>query len=167
MGHYHHIALQLRDNFFGVGEDGYFSYKIDAHSNGSPKGFGALVDASGHGITYCDIGGAFAAEMSGQGTAAMFDFVLSDLKAIFGSDVQQAIVKSHTYDWTKDPLTQGAYASAVPGGASSRAQLRRVEAERLWFAGEATSIDDWATVAGAHKSGLAVARKIAKAIAPM
>jgi monoamine oxidase len=166
MGHYHHVALQLNDNFFGIGEDGYFGYKITEDSNGAPKGFAALVDACGHGITYCDIGGAFAKEMSALGGAAMYDFVIGDLKKIFGSKVEKVILKSNTFDWTKHPLTQGAYASAEPGGAWSRAELRRPESERLWFAGEATSVDDWATVAGAHKSGVAVAAQIAKSISP-
>lgn len=164
MGHYHHVALQLSENFFGVGEDGYFGYKISEAFNDAPKGFAALVDACGHGITYCDIGGSFADEMSQQGTAAMYDFVIADLKKIFGTAVEQSVVKSDTFDWTKHTLTKGAYASAAPGGAWSRAELRRAEADRLWFAGEATSTNDWATVAGAHKSGLAVAARVAKSV---
>ncbi len=96
----------------------------------------------------------------------MYDFVLAELKKIFGAEVEAAVVKSDTFDWTKHALTQGAYASAAPGGAWARAELRRPEADRVWFAGEATSTDDWATVAGAHKSGLAVARQMAGTIAP-
>ncbi len=57
IGHLMHVALQLNENFFGVGDDGYFRYKITEEMNGVPKGFGALVDAGGHGITYCDQGG--------------------------------------------------------------------------------------------------------------
>lgn len=166
MGHYHHVALHLKDNFFGTAEDGYFGYKVTEGTLGAPKGFGALVDASGHGITYCDIGGAFAKEMSAQGNAAMYAFVIDELKKAFGADIEQAVLKSDTFDWTKHDLTQGAYASAEPGGAGSRAELRRPEAERLWFAGEALSLDDWATVAGAHKSGLAAATQIAKSLSP-
>ena len=164
MGHYHHVALQLSDNFFGIGEDGYFGYKITDDLNGAPKGFAALVDAAGHGITYCDIGGEFARQISADGVAAMYDFVLTDLKRAFGSDIEKSVVKSHTFDWTAHPLTHGAYASAEPGGAWSRAELRRPEADRLWFAGEATSPDDWATVAGAHKSGVAVAAQMARSL---
>ena len=32
--------------------------------------------------------------------------------------------------------------------------------ERLWFVGEARSEDDWATIAGARKSGVATARAL-------
>ncbi len=164
MGHYNHVALHLKENFFGIGEDGYFGYKITEDSDGAPKGFAALVDACGHGITYCDLGGDFARQMSEQGIAAMYDFVIGELKKTYGADIEKSAIESHTFDWTQHPLTKGAYASAEPGGAWSRAELRAPEADRLWFAGEATSTDDWATVAGAHKSGLAVARQIARTL---
>ncbi|MEM9279173.1 MAG: FAD-dependent oxidoreductase [Pseudomonadota bacterium] len=164
MGHYNHIALKLEQNFFGIGEDGYFSYKTTQESNGAPKGFGALVDASGHGITYCDVGGQFAKELSDQGIAAMQDFVIGELERMFGSDIKKAVSQTHVFDWTKHSLTKGAYASASPGGMWARKEIRRPEADRLWFAGEATSKYEWATVAGAHKSGIRVAKKIAKTL---
>ena len=160
MGHMMHVALQLNENFFGVGEDGYFGYKITEEMNGAPKGFGALVDAGGHGITYCDLGGDFARQMSDEGPGATHDFVVAELKKAFGSKVEDAIENSDIFDWTSNPHTYGAYSSAEPGGAWSRGELRRPEADRLWFAGEALSRDDWATVAGAHKSGLVAAADI-------
>ena len=166
MGHYNHVALQLDQNFFGVGEDGYFGYKITETQNGAPKGFAALVDASGHGITYCDIGGTFAKSLSDEGPDEMLDFVLTDLKACFGSGIEKAVQKSDIFDWTKHPLTKGAYASAEAGGAWSRAEMRKPEGDRIWFAGEATSPNDWATVAGAHKSGIAVANQMSRVIQP-
>ncbi|MEO0328140.1 MAG: FAD-dependent oxidoreductase [Pseudomonadota bacterium] len=164
MGHYNHVALKLNRNFFGIGEDGYFAYQATQTSNGAPKGFGALVNASGHGITYCDIGGQFAKELSDLGKSATQDFVISELKQIFGSDIADAVNHSHTFDWTKHALTKGAYASASPGGAWARKQIRRAVADRIWFAGEATSKDNWATVAGAHKSGIRAAKKVAGAL---
>lgn len=162
MGNYNHVALQMKDNVFGAEADTLFAYKIDEMSGGSPKGFGALIDASGHGVTYCDLGGAFAGELSDAGEDATIDFVMSELKAIFGSAIEASVVKTHTFDWTRNPLTKGAYSAASPGGAWSRAEMRKSEGDRLWFAGEATSKDDWATVAGAHKSGKKTAKRLAK-----
>lgn len=164
MGHYTHVALQLSENFFGIGEDGYFYYKIDKETNGSPEGFAALVDASGTGISYCDLGGDFARQMADAGDAATLDFVLAELRRMFGSNVDKALVGSHVADWTNNPLTLGAYASAEPGGAGARSILRQEIADRIWFAGEAMSTDDWATVAGAHKSGLQVAASVSNAL---
>ncbi|MEM9629835.1 MAG: NAD(P)/FAD-dependent oxidoreductase [Pseudomonadota bacterium] len=160
MGHYIHVALQLNENFFGIGEDGFFAFKSTEALNGAPMGFGALVDAAGHGITYCDLGGEFARQLSEEGSGGMYDYVLTELKKTFGANVEAAILNSSTFDWTANPLTYGSYASAEPGGAWSRAELRKPEAARIWFAGEALSENDWATVAGAHKSGLAAAEEI-------
>lgn len=160
MGHYNHVALQFRDNFFGIGADGYFNYKIEKSVDGDPQGFAALVDASGTGITYCDLGGDFARQMAVAGKPAALDFVLGELKAIFGSRVTEALVAHDVTDWSTDPLFEGAYASAEPGGAASRPAMRAPVADRLWFAGEAMSVDMWATVAGAHFSGERVAREV-------
>ncbi|MCP3970171.1 MAG: FAD-dependent oxidoreductase [Rhodobacteraceae bacterium] len=165
MGHYLHIALQISDNFFGVGEDGFFAFKVTDHSDGAPKGFGALVDASGTGITYCDLGGEFARQMSQAGGAVLYDYVVGELKKAFGSRVESAITADSSFDWTSNPLTYGAYASAEPGGAWSREDLRRQVADRLWFAGEALSVDDWSTVAGAHKSGALAAQGVVRVLA--
>ena len=160
IGHLMHVALQLNENFFGVGDDGYFRYKITEEMNGAPKGFGALVDSGGHGITYCDLGGDFVRLMSGESLGETYDFVVAELKKALGSMVEDAIENSAIFDWASNPNTYGAYSSAEPGGAWSRGELRRQEADRLWFAGEALSPDDWATVAGARKSGLVAAADI-------
>ncbi len=164
MGHYNHVALQFKENFFGTGEDGYYSYKVEKEVDGVPHGFAALVDAAGTGIAYCDLGGDFARQMADAGAGASIDFVISELKKVFGSSVENALVEQAFYDWSFDPFTQGAYASAEPGGAWSRKELRKAEADRLWFAGEALSQDDWATVAGGHKSGKRTAKKVAKTL---
>ncbi|MEM1238150.1 MAG: NAD(P)/FAD-dependent oxidoreductase [Pseudomonadota bacterium] len=164
MGHYNHVALQFSDNFFGVGEDGYFSYKIEKSVDGDPQGFAALVDAGGTGITYCDLGGEFARQMALAGKPAALDFVLSELKSIFGSKVDAALTAHDVTDWSTDPLFEGAYASAEPGGAGSRDALRPPVADRLWFAGEAMALGYWATVAGAHMSGKQAAREVTAAL---
>lgn len=164
MGHYNHVTLQFKENFFGIGEDGYYSYKIDKSVDGVPHGFAALVDASGSGLTYCDMGGAFAKEMADAGKAAALDFTMGELTKAFGSKARDALVNSSVTDWSNDPLTLGGYASAEPGGAWTRDAMRRPVANRLWFAGEAMSEGMWATVAGAHLSGQAVAAQVRAAL---
>jgi len=164
MGHYNHVALQFRENFFGVGEDGYYSYKIEKEVDGIPQGFAALIDAGGTGIAYCDLGGDLARQLAADGAEASIDFVVSELKKTFGAQVQDALVMDSFYDWSHDPFVLGAYSAAEPGGAWSRKEMRAPEADRLWFAGEALSTNDWATVAGAHKSGKKTAKKLAKVL---
>ncbi|MEM6578102.1 MAG: NAD(P)/FAD-dependent oxidoreductase [Pseudomonadota bacterium] len=165
MGHYNHVALQFRDNFFGVGEDGYFTYKIEKSVDGNPQGFAALVDASGTGITYCDLGGNFARQMALAGKTAALDFVLTELKGMFGSKVKAALVAHDVTDWSTDPFFEGSFASVVPGGLGSREAMRTSVFDRLWFAGEAMSPTHWATVAGAHMSGQQAAQQVTAALA--
>lgn len=164
MGHYTHVALRFKENFFGIGEDGYFYYKVDELSNGSPKGFAALINAAGTGISYCDIGGDFARQMALEGEAATLDFVLGELRRMFGGTADRNLLGAHVADWSTNPLTRGAYASAEPGSANLRRKLHNNIAERIWFAGEAVSRDDWATVAGAHKSGRKAAKSISRVL---
>lgn len=164
MGHYNHVAVRFDRNFMGVGADGYMTMKVEADANGTPQGFAALVDASGTGVSYCDLGGEFARQMSQAGPEATQAYVIDRLKSIFGAKVEKHLIGQHHFDWTADPLTRGAYAAAAPGAAWTRAALRKPLAERLWFAGEALSEGHWATVAGAHKSGQQAAREVAQVL---
>jgi len=162
MGHYTHVAMQFSENFFGVGSDGYFAYKIDEALDGSPMGFIGLINAAGSGVSYFDLGGEFARHMAREGDEATIDFVRSELVRIFGATVEKNLIKAHVADWSLNPLTLGAYASAVPGGERHRRVLRKNIAGRIWFAGEALSRDDWSTVAGAHKSGVETAKALCR-----
>jgi len=52
MGHSNHIALQFKEDIFGMGEDGYVLHQVD----GSNEAIGTLTNASGSGLAYCDVG---------------------------------------------------------------------------------------------------------------
>lgn len=164
MGDYNHVALRFKENFFGTGEDGYYNYKLESAEDGVTPGFAALIDAAGTGIAYCDLGGRFARQMADAGEAATIDFVLSELTSAFGSKVRDALIGQAYHDWSNDPLTMGAYTAAEPGGAWTRKEMRQSEGDRLWFAGEAISSDDWATVAGAHKAAKKAAKRMVKVL---
>lgn len=165
MGTYNHIALQFRQNFFGIGDDGYVNYRLDGTPGGSPRGIGLMVNIGGTGLTLADVGGAFAVELEGLGPTAAIDFAMSELRAIFGSTVDDALIKAHVTAWGRNPLTRGSFASADPGAYPQRQILRRSVGGRIHFAGEATSKTQWATVAGAYKEGRRVAREVAREVA--
>ncbi len=160
MGLYNHIALQFSRDVFELGEDGYLFYQIGDDG----KGFGTLTNAGGHGLAYCDVGGSWAEELERQSVEARIDYALSKLRALLGSGVDSAFVKGDATSWGQNPLTLGSYASAIPGSASRRRDLRAEVGDRIFFAGEACSPDLWATVAGALKSGQSVARDVARTI---
>ena len=164
MGLYNHVAMQFREDVFEMGADGLLAYRPRPVAGPSPRGFGMLANAGGGTVSYADVGGGLAEELEAAGEAAALDFVLSELRGIFGGEVDRAFVKGSVTAWGRNPLTLGSYASAEPGKANTRAVLREPIGERIWFAGEACSATQWSTVAGAHKSGLAAAAALIEAL---
>lgn len=160
MGYYNHIALHFSEDIFGMGADGYFFHKTDD----SLEAFGALTNASGSGLAYCDTGGSFARdlELAGQDTA--IDFVKGKLRDLIGSDVDKYFVKAAASEWGNNPYVQGCYASAKPGSFAMREVLRRPVADKLFFAGEACHGDLWATVGGADLTGTQTAQQVARLV---
>ncbi len=165
MGVYNHITLQFSRNIFDLPADSYVMSRGDETIEGAPKGAGVLANISGSALTYCDVGGRFAEILEAEGEEASIEFAVSDLRKIYGGDVDKALVKASATAWGQNPLTYGSYASAEPGAYPLREVLREAVAERVWFAGEACSPLEWATVGGAHKSGEATARELARQLA--
>jgi len=164
MGLYNHIAFQLRENIFGTGPDAYVVYKLPPSDGESPRGMGILSNLGGGRISLGDVGGGLAWALESEGPDAAFAFGLEELRKIFGSNVDKALIKGHVTEWGKNPLTLGSYASAEPGAYSLRKVLRASVGDRIWFAGEACSPNLWAMVAGAHKSGISAAQNLARRV---
>lgn len=165
MGLYNHIALQFSENFFETGDDEYLLYQLDSHGAKSPRGMGMVTNISGTNLSTGDVGGGFAAELEAAGEAAALDFGLSELRKIFGGVVDRSYVKGRYTTWGQNPFTLGSYASAEPGAFKYRKTLRQSLGNRLFFAGEAYHKEEWSTVTGAHKTGISVAKKMAKQLA--
>ena len=157
MGHYNHVALRFSRDIFELGEDGYLLHRVGADG----RAFGVLTNSGGTGIAYCDVGGRFARELEDDPEAVAIDFVKERLRAMLGSEVDRRLVKAAATRWGGNPLTRGAYASAEPGAYRLRRALGEPVAERLFFAGEACHSTLWASVDGAHLSGLATADEVA------
>jgi monoamine oxidase len=106
---------------------------------------------------YCFFGGRFAAALERQGEAAMFAFAADELANISGSAIRRHISPLAATAWQQDPWSRGSYSYALPGHADDRALLAAPVNDRLFFAGEATSLTDFSTAHGAYMSGLAAA----------
>lgn len=157
MGINNHIALQFRGNFFGIGDDGYLAYKIDAQGTSSPRAMILLVNISGSNLSYAGVGGEFARQLEEVGVEGAVDFALTELRKMFGGKIDRYFIKGDATRWGSDPLFLGSYASAEPGAYRQRSRLRESVAERIYFAGEACSDLLWATVHGAYEAGIRVA----------
>ena len=159
MGTYNHIAVQFKRNFFPHNKDGYIYYKLNNQNTAYPKGVAGLTNLSGSNLSYFDSGGEFSHELESAGEKATIDFVLGELKSIFGSKVDKHLIKAHATSWASNPFTLGSYASAEPGSFHLRKILKQSVGDRLFITGEATD-EEWATVAGATRSGLRTAKEV-------
>lgn len=102
-------------------------------------------------------GGTAALELERAGLDAMSDFALQELAGLFGADVRRHLRPVGASAWAADPWSKGAYSYARPGGADGRAVLAEPLADRLFFAGEACSLDSYSTAHGAYLTGIAAA----------
>jgi monoamine oxidase len=102
-------------------------------------------------------GGRLAVELEKGGIAAFYDFALDELTGIFGAGFKRRVKPIEAHGWWSDPLARGSYSFALPGKADCRATLAAPVEDRLFFAGEACSREDFSTAHGAYRTGLAAA----------
>ena len=105
-------------------------------------------------------GGDCAAELEKGGLAAFFDFAVSELTGVFGSDFARRLKPIRVHCWRGDPFALGAYSYASPGNADGRAALAEPVDGRLFFAGEACSRHDFSTAHGGYLTGVAAAEQV-------
>ena len=106
-------------------------------------------------------GGRFSDWLERSGPEAMAAHAIDNLKQVFGNDIEKHIVKTTCSAWGGDPLVRGAYSCALPGHAGARKKLAEPIDQRLFFAGEATSLEFYATCHGAYLTGIATAHDVA------
>ena len=102
-------------------------------------------------------GGALAVELEAGGKAAFFDFAVSEFVGLFGADFARRLKFIAVHPWGTDPFARGAYSCALPGKADCRAVLAATVDDRLFFAGEACSKNDYSTAHGGYLTGVAAA----------
>jgi monoamine oxidase len=164
MGVYNHVGILLDENIFGTKKnDVYMYYKLKNKNINSPQGMGSFLNASGSGLSYFDTAGEFGRELENQGSDAMIDFTLSELKSLFGSNIEKHFIKAAATSWGNNRFTYGAYASAEPGSYKYRTLIKEPVDDKLFFAGEATAVE-YASVSGAHRSGIRAAKEAIKSL---
>jgi monoamine oxidase len=93
-------------------------------------------------------------------TQASWEAIRAGLRQLFGQVEEPDQMLIH--DWAQDPFARGAYSYVRVGGEGARGALAAPLADTLYFAGEATSLDDAGTVAGALASGQRAARELTR-----
>jgi len=157
MGTYNNVTLQFSKDFFGLGPDRYVDY---VNEDGTGAG-GMLTNMGGTNLTYLYTGGDFGLELERAGIKAGVDWGLNEVVKIYGSDVKKHLIKGNVTRWGEHPWTLGAYAAAEPGYFHMREELRKTIADKVFFAGEATHPQQWATCGGGLLSGIDAADAVA------
>ncbi len=105
-------------------------------------------------------GGSHAAALEAGGAPAFFDFAVSELTGLLGSDFARRVKPVHMHLWGADPFAHGSYSYALPGKVNCRAKLAEPVDGRLLFAGEACSKGDFSTAHGGYFTGTAAADQV-------
>jgi monoamine oxidase len=87
---------------------------------------------------------------------------LDELARVFGlrrARAESLVESMHTYDWSRDTHTRGAYSYIAVGGTNAPKLLARAVEGTVMFAGEATESETQGTVEGALASGKRAARQ--------
>ena len=99
-------------------------------------------------------GGRNAWALEKEGERAFFDFAVRQFTGIFGNDFARRLKPLGMHLWGADPFARGSYSYAPPGHVGDRARLAAPVDNRLFFAGEACSLDFFTTAQGAHRTGI-------------
>ena len=105
-------------------------------------------------------GGRLAEWMEKSGEQATIDYILSHLRHLLGNETRTTVKRHIVSAWDGDDWTRGSYSYAQPGARHQRAKLAEPIDEKLYFAGEATSADYFATIHGAYFSAAATIARI-------
>ena len=156
------LPLGLADKLFialGGAEDFDTEVRVFGHTD-RPGTAGYHFRPFGRPMIEAYFGGGFAAALEASGEAAFFDFAVSELVNLFGSDFARRLKPIRMHCWGRDPFALGSYSCALPGFADCRQTLAEPVDHRLFFAGEACSTHDFSTAHGGWFPGVAAADQV-------
>lgn len=111
------------------------------------------------------VGGRCAAALEAEGRGATTAFAIEELVGLMGSAFRRRLTPLAETAWNAEPFSRGSYSHALPGCTAARAALARPLDNRIFFAGEATSMNAYSTVHGAWQTGERAAAEALAALA--
>jgi monoamine oxidase len=155
------IPLGVANKVFFTMEEGALPYEGTTNFIGTDETSRTgsyAVRPNGSDVLLAYFGGTLARELELRGEMEVF--ARDELKSIFGTEFVRKIRASLTSSWVSDPFSMGSYSAALPGKAHLREQLNRPIADRIYFAGEASSVNHFGTVHGAWHSAVETAERM-------
>jgi monoamine oxidase len=107
----------------------------------------------GRPVIECYFGGSLARALEAEGADAFARLAIDQIAAHLGADIRKRLKPLFGSAWGRDPYALGAYSYARPGDAGAREVLAETVDDRLFFAGEACSVNDYSTAHGAYRTG--------------
>ena len=154
----HDVPLGIANKVFFRMEPGALPYEGTTHFIGTAQQARTCsyqVRPAGQEALLAYYGGRFARDLERRGE--LEQFAREELSGIFGSEFVRRITASLTVGWSEDPWSRGSYSAARPGRAHMREVLNQPVGERMFFAGEACSVEHFGTIHGAWESGVRAA----------
>lgn len=105
-------------------------------------------------------GGIGAVRIEKAGVMDAFAFAIDELASLIGNRIRPHLRPLIATNWCSMDWIHGSYSHALPGQAHARELLARPIAGRLFFAGEATHLNDFSTAHGALESGVRAAGEV-------
>ncbi len=106
------------------------------------------------------LAGKHARSIEQKSDTEVKEMIMSDLKAMFGNNIPQA-VSMHRTAWHTNILSLGSYPHLLPGSDLSVCdEIKKPLNNKVFFAGDSTSRNYMATAHGAYLSGIEAANKI-------
>jgi monoamine oxidase len=105
-------------------------------------------------------GGRYARELEDRGEDGLAAAAIDEIVALLGSDYRRKLRPLSASRWAHDPFATGSYSYALPGRSGDRAELGSAVDGRIFFAGEATSLNFFSTCHGALESGIRAAEEV-------
>ena len=161
LGTLNKICLHFDDDIFGVDGRGFH---VNCSEDTGAAGFEASVMGQNTAVVF--VGGRHARWLEKQGSQASHDFAMDEVARVFGNGIRRHVTRAIATAWTTDPWTHGSYSCPLPGQGHQRNAMARPVEDRLFFAGEATTVGDHACCHGAFRSGIRAAREIAQRVGP-
>jgi monoamine oxidase len=156
------LPLGLADKLF-LALDEPEEFPHNAHLVGDPHSAETasyMLHPMGIPVVEGFFGGRGAQTVEQLGFEGATAFAIDQLAGLLGSGIRERLKPIVLSRWSREPWIRGSYSHACPGQAAARQELAQAGDERIVFAGEAVSTEDYSTAHGAFDSGKAAVRRL-------
>jgi monoamine oxidase len=155
MGKLIKVAIEFDRNVYESFRDDCFIYY-----NGPGSSLNIIPGYMGSTITVASAGGSLADELEALDEEDAADNLLERLEKVFDLELRQYVTATYRSQWGRDPDVLGSWSLAIAGHVGARLALAEPIANRLFFAGEATSVRQYGLVHGTLHEGRAAAERV-------